>query len=101
MLAGRPEFGGRVDAPAQSGGDGTLAPEQIPVSPPAVVPSAAETAPNAALAAAEFAPSADPTAAPASGRLSILTKVQPLLGQPVSSRTTTWQGGPRDEGAAA
>ena len=66
MLAGRPEFGGRVDAPAQSGGDGTLAPEQVPVSPPAVVPSAAETAPNAALAAAEFAPPADPTAAPAS-----------------------------------
>jgi hypothetical protein len=66
MLAGRPEFGGRVDAPAQSGGDGTLAPAQVPVSPPAVVPSAAETAPNAALAAAEFAPPADPTAAPAS-----------------------------------
>jgi hypothetical protein len=66
MLAGRPEFGGRIDAPAQSGGDGTLAPEQVPVSPPAVVPSAAETAPNAVPAAAEFAPPADPTAAPAS-----------------------------------
>jgi TPR repeat protein len=66
MLAGRPEFGGRIDAPAQSGGDGTLAPEQVPVSPPAVVPSAAETAPHAAPASAETAPLADPTAAPAS-----------------------------------
>jgi hypothetical protein len=66
MLAGRPEFGGRIDAPAQSGGDGTLAPEQVPVSPPAVVPSAAKTAPHAAPASAETAPPADPTATPAS-----------------------------------
>jgi hypothetical protein len=29
------------------------------------------------------------------GRLSTLTKVKPLLGQPVPSRTTTGQGGPR------
>ena len=36
MLAGRPEFGGRIDAPAQRGGDGTLAREEVPVSPPAV-----------------------------------------------------------------
>jgi len=62
MLAGRPEFGGRIDAPAQSGGDGALAPEQVPVSSPAVVASSAETAP----ASAETAPPADPTAAPTS-----------------------------------
>ena len=39
MLAGRPEFGGRIDGPAQSGGNGSLAPEQVSVSPPAVVAS--------------------------------------------------------------
>ena len=66
MLAGRPEFGGRIDAPAQSGGEGTLSPEQVPVSPPAAVPSAAETAAHAAPASAETTPPADPTAAPAS-----------------------------------
>ena len=43
MLAGRPEFGGRINAPAQSGGDGALAPEQVPVSSPAVVALSAET----------------------------------------------------------
>jgi hypothetical protein len=53
MLAGRPEFGGRIDAPSQSGGDRTLAPKQVPVSPPAVVPSAAEIAPTAVPASAE------------------------------------------------
>ena len=63
MLAGRPEFGGRIDGPAQSGGNGSLAPEQISVSPPAVV--ASETAPSAAPALAETAPPANPTAAPA------------------------------------
>jgi hypothetical protein len=62
LLAGRPEFGGRIDAPAQSGGDGALAPEQVPVSSPAVVASSAETEP----ASAETAPPADPVAAPAS-----------------------------------
>ena len=63
MLAGRPEFGGRIDGPAQSGGNGSLAPEQVSVSPPAVV--ASETAPPAAPASIETAPPADPTAAPA------------------------------------
>ena len=66
MLAGRPEFGGRIDAPAQSGGNGSLAPEQVSVSPPAVVASSPETAPPAAPASIETAPPADPTAAPAS-----------------------------------
>ena len=66
MLAGRPEFGGRIDGPAQSGGNGSLAPEQVSVSPPAVVASSPETAPPAAPAVAETAPPADPTAAPAS-----------------------------------
>ena len=66
MLAGRPEFGGRIDGPAQSGGNGSLAPEQVSVSPPAVVASSPETAPPAAPALAETAPPADPTAAPAS-----------------------------------
>ena len=66
MLAGRPEFGGRIDGPAQSGGNGSLAPEQVSVSPPAVVASSFETAPPAAPASIETAPPADPTAAPAS-----------------------------------
>ena len=66
MLAGRPEFGGRIDGPAQSGGNGSLAPEQVSVSPPAVVVSSPETVPPAAPASAETAPPADPTAAPAS-----------------------------------
>ena len=57
MLAGRPEFGGRIDGPAQSGGNGSLAPEQVSVSPPAVVASSPETAPPAASALAETAPS--------------------------------------------
>ena len=65
MLAGRPEFGGRIDAPARSGGNGSLVPEQVSVSPPAVVASSPETAPPAAPASAETAPPADPTAAPA------------------------------------
>jgi hypothetical protein len=65
MLAGRPEFGGRIDGPAQSGGNGSLAPEQVSVSPPAVVASSPETAPPAAPASIETAPPADPTAAPA------------------------------------
>ena len=66
MLAGRPEFGGRIDGPAQSGGNGSLALEEVSVSPPAVVASFPETAPPAAPALAETAPPADPTAAPAS-----------------------------------
>ena len=66
MLAGRPEFGGKIDGPAQSGGNGSLAPEQVSVSPPAVVASSFETAPPAAPAPIETAPPADPTAAPAS-----------------------------------
>ena len=66
MLAGRPEFGGRIDAPARSGGNGSLVPEQVSVSPPAVVASSPETAPPAAPASIETAPPADPTAAPAS-----------------------------------
>jgi len=66
MLAGRPEFGGRIDGPAQSGGNGSLAPEQVSVSPPAVVASSPETAPPAAPASIETAPPAEPTAAPAS-----------------------------------
>ena len=65
VLAGRPEFGGKIDAPAQSGGNGSLAPEQVAVSPPAVVASSPETAPPAAPASIETAPPADPTAAPA------------------------------------
>ena len=65
MLAGRPEFGGRIDGPAQSGGNGSLAPEQVSVSPPAVVVSSPEAAPPAAPASIETAPPADPTAAPA------------------------------------
>jgi TPR repeat protein len=65
MLASRPEFGGRIDGPAQSGGNGSLAPEQVSVSPPAVVASSPETAPPAAPASIETAPPADPTAAPA------------------------------------
>jgi hypothetical protein len=65
MLAGRPEFGGRIDGPAQSGGNGSLAPEQVSVSPPAVVVSSPETVPPAAPASAETAPPAEPTAAPA------------------------------------
>jgi hypothetical protein len=84
MLAGRPEFGSRIDAPAQSGGDGTLAPEQVPVSPPAVVPSAVETAPHAAPASAETAPPADPTAAPASAETA--PPADPT-GTPVSAET--------------
>ena len=63
MLTGRAEFDGRIDGPAQSGGNGSLAPEQVSVSPPAVV--ASETAPPAAPASIETAPPADPTAAPA------------------------------------
>src|SRR5436190_5771704 len=47
MLAGRPEFGGRIDGPAQSG-NGSLAPEQGSVSPPAVVASSRETEPAGA-----------------------------------------------------
>ena len=65
MLADRPEFGGRIDGPAQSGGNGSLAPEQVSVSPPAVVASSPETAPPAAPASIETAPPADPPAAPA------------------------------------
>ena len=65
MPAGRPEFGGRIDGPAQSGGNGSLAPEQVSVSPPAVVASSRETAPTGAPALAETAPPADPPAAPA------------------------------------
>src|SRR5271166_4849347 len=65
MLAGRPEFGGRIDGPAQSGGNGSLALEEVSVSPPAVVASSPETAPPAAPASIETAPPADPTAAPA------------------------------------
>ena len=65
MLAGRTEFGGRIDGPAQSGGNGSLAPEQVSVSPPAVVASSPETAPPAAPASIETALPADPTAAPA------------------------------------
>ena len=66
MLAGRPEFGGRIDAPARSGGIRSLAPEQVSVSPPAVVASSPETAPPAAPASIGTAPPADPTAAQAS-----------------------------------
>jgi hypothetical protein len=66
MLAGRPEFGGRIDGPAQSGGNGSLAPEQVSVSPPAVVASSPETGPPTAPASIETAPPADPTAVPAS-----------------------------------
>src|SRR5215472_4248456 len=70
MLAGRPEFGGTIDAPAQSGANGSLAPEQVSVSPPAVNASSLEAAPpggsTAAPALAEAAPPAEPTAAPAS-----------------------------------
>src|SRR5207248_6154261 len=62
MLAGRPEFGGRIDAPARSGGNGSLVPEQVSVSPPAVVASSPETAPPAAPASIETAPPADPPA---------------------------------------
>jgi hypothetical protein len=65
MLAGRPEFGGRIDGPAQSGGNGSLAPEQVSVSPPAVVASSPETAPPAAPASIETPPPAEPPAAPA------------------------------------
>src|SRR5271166_3681824 len=65
MLAGRPEFGGRIDGPAQSGGNGSLALEEVSVSPPAVVASSPETAPPAAPASTETAPPAAPPAAPA------------------------------------
>jgi len=51
MLAGTPEFGGRIDAPAQSRGDSALAPQQVPVSSPAVVASSPETAPGGAVSA--------------------------------------------------
>jgi hypothetical protein len=72
ILAGGPEFGGRIDAPAESSSDSSPVPEQAATSPPAVVASppfpeiAAPPEPVAAPPFPEIAVPAEPAATPSS-----------------------------------
>ncbi|HEX3522214.1 MAG TPA: hypothetical protein VHT52_09020 [Stellaceae bacterium] len=93
ILAGGPEFGGRIDAPAESSSDSSPVPEQAATSPPAVVASppfpeiAAPPEPVAAPPFPEIAVPAEPAATPSSAETAAPAEPAEPAAAPSSAET--------------